>query len=89
MVKEKQQQVYQSLVRQLDTWENECIPKVSMSTNTVHFSNVTFQSPITETVVIENTGQVVVQFQFIPKLQVNPYFFVIFILRRNDFVNLG
>ena len=69
LVKEKQQQVYQSLVRQLDTWENECIPKVSMSKSAVYFPNVTYQSPMHEELVIENTGQVVVQFQFIPKLQ--------------------
>ena len=69
LVKEKQQEVYQNLVRQLDTWENECIPKVSISRSSIHFSNVTFQVPITEYLVIENTGQVVVQFQFTPKLQ--------------------
>jgi len=31
LIKEKQQQVYQDLVRQLDAWENECIPKVRLS----------------------------------------------------------
>lgn len=31
-IKEKQMEIYQSLVRQLDAWENEQMPKVSSNT---------------------------------------------------------
>jgi phosphatidylinositol-bisphosphatase len=65
---EKKEAVYQSLVFQLDAYENECIPKVVMSRNAVHFT-VGFDKPVRETLLIENTGQAIVQFLFVPKLQ--------------------
>jgi len=69
LVKEKQQSVYQALVRQLDAWENECIPKVSISRNQIQFPSVYFDTPVMQKLAIENIGQVMVQFTFIPKLQ--------------------
>jgi len=61
--------LYGALSRQLDTWENEAIPKVAISTNSLVFPKVHFDTPLSQTLRIENTGQVVVQFHFHPKLQ--------------------
>ena len=47
LIKEKRDAVHQSLVRQLDTWENECIPKVTMSLNAVQFASVCYHTPQT------------------------------------------
>jgi phosphatidylinositol-bisphosphatase len=69
LVKEKQTQVYQSLVRQLDAQENDAIPKVNMLPNSFQFNSVSFNTPQVDTMVIENPGSVIAQFQFIPKLQ--------------------
>jgi len=68
VVPEKRKDIYLGLERQLDAWENENIPKVNLTPTQANFPDVSFDSPVTKTVRIENTGQVVVQFHFIPKL---------------------
>jgi phosphatidylinositol-bisphosphatase len=73
LLADRKRALAQQLGRQLDAWENECIPKVSMSTNTITFRGVQFDTPVTQTLRIENTGQVVVQFHFHPKLQDEAY----------------
>lgn len=69
VVEEKKREVKASIGRQLDAWENQAIPKVSFSPSTVRFDSVYYDEPVTQSLMIENTGQVVVQFHFVPKLQ--------------------
>lgn len=87
LIPEKKKQIAQQLQRQLDAWENEAIPKVHMSSNQLVFSKTHFDHPVTQTVKIENTGQVMVQFHFQPRnlddnswkpwLQISPQFGII------------
>ncbi len=64
LIPEKKKLVHQSLGRQLDAWENECIPKVTMSTNAVVFARTAFDTPVTQTLKVVNTGQVQPPFGF-------------------------
>eukprot|EP00823_Brevimastigomonas_motovehiculus_P003217 TRINITY_DN1949_c0_g1_i1.p1 TRINITY_DN1949_c0_g1~~TRINITY_DN1949_c0_g1_i1.p1 ORF type:complete len:685 (-),score=128.46 TRINITY_DN1949_c0_g1_i1:411-2465(-) len=73
MLLTKKKALAQQLGRQLDAWENECIPKVSVSSNSIQFKSICFDEPTTQTLRIENTGQVGVQFNFYPKLQDESY----------------
>lgn len=73
LIHERQEEVHRDLVRQLDQWENESIPKISVNHNTVHFADVRFETLATETVEIENTGATVVQYRMVPKLQEQRY----------------
>lgn len=69
VIEEKKKEVKASIGRQLDAWENQAIPKISHSPNTIKFESVYFDTPTTQLLTIENTGSVVVQFHFVPKLQ--------------------
>jgi len=68
IVAEKRSKVYQELVKELDKKENECMPDATVSTNSVTFSDIRYLVPSTQTISVENTGQVVARFRFIPKL---------------------
>jgi uncharacterized membrane protein len=50
-----------------------CIPKVAMSTNALQFADVFYHAPQTKSLQLQNTGQVMAQFRFIPKNQVHFY----------------
>jgi len=65
----KKLRVYQALGRQLDAWENENIPKVSLSAKEVSFPKTSFDTPCTKKLRIDNVGKVRVVFHFIPKLE--------------------
>eukprot|EP00457_Paulinella_chromatophora_P003684 gb/GEZN01003692.1/.p1 GENE.gb/GEZN01003692.1/~~gb/GEZN01003692.1/.p1 ORF type:complete len:695 (-),score=82.46 gb/GEZN01003692.1/:30-2060(-) len=69
IVPEKRKEVCMSLTRQLDTWENENIPKVKLSAKELFFPQATFDVPETRTLLIENVGKVNVLFLLIPKLE--------------------
>eukprot|EP00164_Ancoracysta_twista_P007937 GFYU01011378.1.p1 GENE.GFYU01011378.1~~GFYU01011378.1.p1 ORF type:complete len:727 (-),score=210.50 GFYU01011378.1:188-2368(-) len=69
IVKEKQQETYKSIVRMFDSWENENMPKITIDRNLVKFENVRYGTDSTQVVVLENTGQVKVQWRFIPLLE--------------------
>eukprot|EP00026_Physarum_polycephalum_P002205 Phypoly_transcript_02210.p1 GENE.Phypoly_transcript_02210~~Phypoly_transcript_02210.p1 ORF type:complete len:894 (+),score=189.75 Phypoly_transcript_02210:175-2856(+) len=68
IVPEKRSRLYQELVKELDKKENECMPDAVLSSNNVVFSDVRYLVPSSQSIVIENTGQVVARFRFIPKL---------------------
>jgi len=67
--KEKMTDIQMEIVRELDKFENEIMPDASLSENHVDFGIVKYLVPITKGIVLENTGQVLAQFQFIPKLE--------------------
>ncbi|KAH3759590.1 inositol 5-phosphatase 4 [Pelomyxa schiedti] len=68
IIVEARQKVYQELLKQLDIMENECMPDVTIGTNNISFDNVYFLAPVVRTITIENTGQVLARWRFIPKL---------------------
>jgi phosphatidylinositol-bisphosphatase len=68
LVKEKQQEIYASLVKELDEFENDKIPRVQLTPSRVDVGKVCFNDPVSGTFKITNVGQDVVQFKFISKL---------------------
>ncbi|XP_063055159.1 type II inositol 1,4,5-trisphosphate 5-phosphatase isoform X2 [Engraulis encrasicolus] len=70
---EKQKRVFEDIVRNIDRWENECIPSVSLSQTEFHFKDVKFMQHRVEKLTIHNDGQVPCQFEFIQKLDEPAY----------------
>jgi len=69
VVQDKKRLVYDSLIRQLDSWENQAIPKVEIRPPQIELGAVRFDEPVRRTLTIENIGAVtVVEFHFVPKL---------------------
>eukprot|EP00743_Colponemidia_sp_Colp-15_P007681 GILK01008315.1.p1 GENE.GILK01008315.1~~GILK01008315.1.p1 ORF type:complete len:980 (+),score=193.72 GILK01008315.1:42-2981(+) len=69
VVVDKQRQVHQSIVRSLDAWENEYIPKVVLSALALDFAQVRYDIPVKQQLTLENVGQVLVQYRFVAKLE--------------------
>mmetsp|Transcript_28661 Transcript_28661/g.69866 ORF Transcript_28661/g.69866 Transcript_28661/m.69866 type:complete len:711 (-) Transcript_28661:148-2280(-) len=61
----------QQLNRKLDEYENEHIPQVSLSTNTLNLGNVIFDKPATDSLTITNTGKAMAEYHFVPVPGVN------------------
>ena len=58
----------QSLIlRALDKLENESIPLLTLSTNTISFGEMKYLIPLTKTLVLENKGQAPAQWRFIDR----------------------
>jgi len=55
---EKMAEIQMEMVRELDKFENECMPDASLSENHLDFGHVKYLLPSTKGVVLENTGQV-------------------------------
>jgi len=55
---EKMGEIQMEMVRELDKFENECMPDASLSENHLDFGHVKYLLPATKGVVLENTGQV-------------------------------
>jgi phosphatidylinositol-bisphosphatase len=69
VINDKKRTVYESLIRQLDSWENQAIPKVEITPQSIDFGVVKFEEMRTQKLLIENTGAVtVVEFHFVPKV---------------------
>ncbi|KAJ3382623.1 hypothetical protein HDU92_004655 [Lobulomyces angularis] len=56
------------ILRELDKFENEALPILEIDTNNLDFGEVKLLSPVTRSIIIENRGQVISQFRFIPKM---------------------
>ncbi|ETV82631.1 hypothetical protein, variant [Aphanomyces astaci] len=68
-VDDKKEAVQREISRELDKWESDNKPKISISDNNlVHFDKVTYLVPQTKSIVVENSGLVVAHFQLAPKL---------------------
>ena len=60
--------MFSEMVKHLDMLENELTPDVQLSTNLVQLGAVHYMVAKSEGVTMENTGQVIARFRFIPKL---------------------
>lgn len=66
---EKHRKIYEEVIKKLDKLENELIPQVMVDRTEVDFNIVRYLEPQIRHMTIANTGQVVVQFEFIKKLE--------------------
>lgn len=64
----KEREVFYGIVRQLDSIENKAMPVVNLSCIQFNFENVEYLKRQSQTLVVENVGQVPAKFSFIPKL---------------------
>eukprot|EP00945_MAST-04E_sp_MAST-4E-sp1_P001097 g1097.t1 len=67
--REKQKQAYSDIIRRLDKWENDSMPKVELQERDLRFDNLNFDSPRTVSVSVKNTGLAQATFRFVPKLE--------------------
>lgn len=65
--------IYEDIMKELDKYENDSLPQVSVDTTEVIFGTVYFLQPQRRRVCVTNTGQVAVQFRFINKLNDSSY----------------
>jgi phosphatidylinositol-bisphosphatase len=61
-------EVYSSMIRELDKFENEIMPDARISETGLDFGEVRYGNPKERSLVLENIGQVFLQYQFIPKM---------------------
>eukprot|EP00474_Spongospora_subterranea_P009019 CRZ09477.1 hypothetical protein [Spongospora subterranea] len=89
LVAERRNEIYQSLVKQMDALENQQIPKITLSVSSIHFDSVRFDHRQNRIVKVSNDGEAIIQFQFAPIpdaaskaickpwLNISPYFGII------------
>lgn len=65
--RQRQRQVCKDLMRNLDTWENQSIPKLQLDANSFEFLDLRFAVASSRTFRINNVGQVPAVFEFVPK----------------------
>ncbi|CAG8454959.1 3089_t:CDS:10 [Ambispora leptoticha] len=64
----KYKDVYLSIVRELDRFENDNMPDAKVSCSVFDYGEIKYLGdPQTKTVTVENTGQVILKFKFVPK----------------------
>ncbi len=61
--------VYKEIVRTLDKWENDAMPKLEMKNREVEFKDLHYKVQKTETIVLKNIGGVRATYRFVPKLE--------------------
>ncbi|XP_015590304.1 inositol polyphosphate 5-phosphatase OCRL-1 isoform X2 [Cephus cinctus] len=69
----KYRKIHEEVMKKLDKLENEFLPQVMVDTTEVIFDTIHFMEPSTKELIIANTGQVPVQFEFIKKLDDTSY----------------
>lgn len=70
---EKYRKTHEEVLKKLDKLENEFLPQVMVDQTEVIFDTVKFLEPQNKSIIIANTGQVPVQFEFIKKLNDSSY----------------
>ncbi|KAF9928423.1 hypothetical protein FBU30_002381 [Linnemannia zychae] len=73
LLKDKQAEVHQAIVKELDRYENECMPDATISSSSIVFDNVRYLEPKKTTIAIKNTKQFPSRYRFKPKLQDERY----------------
>ena len=68
IVVKKRTAVYGEVMRTLDKFENQSLPKVDLNKTTVDFGTIYYSNKATETIHLTNTGKVVAHFRLVPKL---------------------
>lgn len=66
---EAQRKMYGEVVRRLDKFENDSMPKIELPSREVVFTDLRFDMSSTETVAMSNVGQSKATFRFVPKLE--------------------
>lgn len=69
----KYRKVHEEVMKKLDKLENEFLPQVMVDTTDIIFDVLKFLEPNSKELIIANTGQVPVQFEFIKKLDDTNY----------------
>ncbi|KAF9406552.1 hypothetical protein BGZ94_003065, partial [Podila epigama] len=67
VLRDKQAEVHQAIVRDLDKYENECMPDATISTSNIVFDDVRYLEPKKTSITIKNTGRFPAQYRFKPK----------------------
>ncbi|TPX55598.1 hypothetical protein PhCBS80983_g05190 [Powellomyces hirtus] len=65
--KAKLMAVNEDITRELDKFENESLPDLHITTNILEFGDIRYNVPVTKTLLVENKGQVIAQYRFVPK----------------------
>lgn len=65
----KYRKIHEEVMKKLDKLENEFLPQVTVETTEINFDTVQFLVPQSKNLIIANTGQVPVKFEFIKKLE--------------------
>jgi phosphatidylinositol-bisphosphatase len=69
IIADKERAVFEHLLRELDKWENDSIPKVDFSTKVVDFGVVHYMEKYSTSVKIRNSGTAIAHWHFVPKLE--------------------
>lgn len=69
----KYRRIHEEVMKKLDKLENEFLPQVMVDTTEIIFGTSKFLEPCSQELIIANTGQVPVQFEFIKKLDDTSY----------------
>ncbi|KAJ1528351.1 hypothetical protein ONE63_006771 [Megalurothrips usitatus] len=69
----KYRKVHEEVMKKLDKLENEFLPQVTVDNTEIIFDIVRFLEPQSQELIIANTGQVPVDFEFIKKLDDSKY----------------
>ncbi|KAG0282208.1 hypothetical protein BGZ96_000740 [Linnemannia gamsii] len=69
LLQDKQAEVHHAIVKELDRYENECMPDATISSSSVVFDKVRYLEPKKTTITIKNTKQFPARYRFKPKLQ--------------------
>ncbi|GJJ76969.1 inositol polyphosphate 5-phosphatase INPP5B/F [Entomortierella parvispora] len=69
LLHDKQAEVFQAIVRDLDRFENECMPDATVSSSNVTFEAVRYLVPQKTTITVKNIKEFPAQYRFKPKLQ--------------------
>ena len=65
----KRQEVYAEVMRTLDKFENQSLPKVDLNKIDVNFGELYYENKASESILVTNSGKVVAHFRLVPKLE--------------------
>lgn len=66
IIPEKFEEVQRDVIKSLDRMENDLLPECELDVQNIDFHEVFYNVPRTEVVTVTNTGQVVLEFVFVP-----------------------
>uniref|UniRef100_A0A7S2LT51 Rho-GAP domain-containing protein n=1 Tax=Leptocylindrus danicus TaxID=163516 RepID=A0A7S2LT51_9STRA len=69
IVQAKRDAIHQEIIMVIDKYENQSMPIVRLDKLMLDFGEVRYDSKLTLPITITNTGQVLAQFRFVPKLE--------------------
>lgn len=69
----KYRKIHEELMKKLDKLENEFLPQVTVDTTEIIYETLRFDESCVKELIVANTGQVPVEFEFIKKLDDSTY----------------